>query len=217
MSEKELSSYGFVENEMFELNQYQRFQKVEENDVVLDLGCSKGFFYFLNRHLNINYIGLDASIDCVKDFYDYLQEDDDPFIINSFLSDKFHVEKFQSIFHDLPAKDVNSLTFKSLVKIINKKINFLKFDIEGYERLFLKDEYDLFKRSVDKFAGEVHFTETSALGRADGYEVLNKMKEDDDIDFKLYSIDMVDITDYFWSHKDFYTEIIINGLIDSKI
>ena len=46
MSEKELSSYGFVENEMFELNQYQRFQKVEENDVVLDLGCSKGFLFF---------------------------------------------------------------------------------------------------------------------------------------------------------------------------
>jgi hypothetical protein len=40
------------------------------------------------------------------------------------------------------------------------------------------------------------------------------MKNDKDITFKLFSLDGVDITENFWNIKDYYNEIIINGLVN---
>ena len=39
-------------------NIYENLKTVKDNDSVLDLGCSQGFFYFKNREKNINIICL---------------------------------------------------------------------------------------------------------------------------------------------------------------
>ncbi len=208
-----LSSYETLENEINTYSCYQNFVKVEKGDTVLDLGCSNGIFYFTNKYLDIDYVGVEASIDCVKNFYEKLGKNDNPVVLNLFLENRLCIEKFKSIFHDTLAKDVNSITFSSLFKLINKKIDFLKFDIEGYEKLFLRDDYDLFKENVKKFSGEIHFTDDLAFGRHEACKTLEKIKNDNDIIFKLYSIDALDITNSFWSNKNYYTEIIIEGFV----
>jgi hypothetical protein len=194
-------------------NQYELYQKIEENDFVVDLGCSKGYLYLKNKNKNITYLGIDASIDCINDFVSNLSNDDKPIIMNAFLSDKLDVQNFKSIFHENAVQKVSSITFENLISLINKKIDFLKFDIEAYERLILNDNYNLFKKSVRKFSGEIHFL-GDYFPRHEVYKTLERMKNDKDITFKLFSLDGVDITERFWDIKDYYNEIIINGLVN---
>ena len=40
---------NFTYDEIFVHEQYEKFVKIKENDLVLDLGCSKGYFYFKNN------------------------------------------------------------------------------------------------------------------------------------------------------------------------
>ena len=204
-----------VYDEVFVRDQYQFFQKVERGDLVVDLGCSKGYFYFKNKDKNIKYIGVDSSIDCINDFYLNLNNEKDVlvknvFVINAFLDGRYNISDFKSIFHDTEAKKVSSITFNDLVSFVGRRIDFLKFDIEGYEKLFLEENYDLFKSRVRKFSGEIHFI-AEAFPRQKVYKMLEKLKNDLDLEFKLYSVDGYDITNSFWDNIGYYTEIIING------
>lgn len=203
-------------NEIFNHSCYQKFIDIEDGDFVLDLGCSQGPFFFRNRDKKITYMGVDASINCIKDFYGNLDEGDSPIIINSFLSSELTVLPFEWYIYDTPPREVNSITFPSLLKMINRKIDFLKFDIEAYEKLILVDHYDLFKSQVKKFAGEIHFGPQSIFLREDVYRMLENLKNDSDVFFKLYTIDGIDITDSFNERKNFFTEIIINGYIENQ-
>jgi len=198
-------------HEIFELNQYQQFVQVEQNDFVLDVGCSQGPFYFQNKDKHIDYVGVDASIHCIEDFYSNLTNEDLT-IINAIISPKTGIQKFNWFIYNEPEVKVNSITFPALMKLLNRKIDFFKFDIEGYEMTFLKDYYDLFKKYIYKFAGELHFL-NNPWSRAEFHEMLLKLKEDSQIEFKLYSLDMTDITTSYYDNGDYYTEIIINGYV----
>lgn len=200
----------FTYREIFEWNQYEKFVTVDKNDFVVDLGCSKGYFYFKNNHLNINYLGIDGSIDCIKDFVQNLNNNESPKLINAVLSNTKDVIEFPSMFHNNKINSVLAITFIDLIEMINKKIDFLKFDIEGYEKYFLFENLKLFKKYVKKFTGEFHFT-SSLSNRDQAIKILDNLKNDNDIIFKLFSIDGVDITDSFWNNTNYYTEIIISG------
>lgn len=206
----------FTYKEIYEWNQYEKFVQVENKDFVVDLGCSKGYFYFKHKDKNINYLGVDGSIDCLKDFIENLKETDNPKLLHTLISDGKSVQTFKSMFHNNNLQKSLSITFKDFVNIINKPIDFLKFDIEGYEKTFLDENYDLFKSNVRKFSGEVHFNGL-CFHRKKVYDVLNKIKSDKDITMKLYSIDGIDITEHFWTNSDYYTEIIMSGYVNSKI
>lgn len=200
--------------EIFDHEQYEQFVKIEENDFVVDLGCSMGYLYFKNKQKNINYIGVDGSIDCLKDFYENLNGDSDPVLINSFVTNTKKIYNCPPFFHDTSAKDVVSISFKDLIKILNRKIDFLKFDIEGAEIDFLETEenYNIFKRNIRKFSGEFHLM-NNLRNREQLNIILNKIRNDKDIDFRIYSIDSVNITESYWNSGNYYTEIIISGLI----
>lgn len=201
---------AFTYKEIFEWNQYEKYVKVEKNDFVLDLGCSKGYFYFKNYDLDINYLGIDGSIDCIKDFIENLNQNESPKLINAVLSEKKDVIEFPSMFHQNKINTVVSTTFPDLIAMLNRKIDFMKFDIEGYEKYFLSENLDLFKKNIKKFTGEFHFN-SKLLKREQAIEILNNLKNDNDMDFKLFSIDGIDITQSFWNNTDYYTEIIISG------
>jgi hypothetical protein len=200
--------------EIFEHNQYQKFIDVNNGDFVLDLGCSQGPFYFKNYDKDIVYVGLDASVNCINDFYDNLEDKRQPLIINAFISESLQVQDFNWSFYDEHQKQkVSSITFPSLLEFLNRKIDFLKFDIESYEKTFLVTHYDLFKKNVKKFAGEIHFAGNDYFPRSEVYEMMDKLKNDSSVDFRLYSTDGYDISEYYWGNKDYYTEIIINGVV----
>jgi len=198
--------------EIFELNQYEKFMQVEKGDFVLDLGCSKGYFYFKTKNKDINYIGIDGSLDCINDFLTNLNGDTKPKILHALIEDSRSIKSFSSMFHDNKTQLCLSITFEDIINIINRKIDFLKFDIEGYEKSLLKTNYDLFKKTVHKFSGEIHFLGTH-FPREEVMLVLSEMKNDSNLVYKLYSLDGVDITDYFWTNPSYYTEIIISGYV----
>ena len=201
--------------EIFDHNQYQLNVKVEPNDLVLDLGCSLGYFYFKNVHKNITYIGIDGSIDCLKDFYENLNNNNSPILINSFVTDNKKIYDCKPFFHDTPSKEVVSISFVDLIKLINKKIDFLKFDIEGAEMDFFDNElnYKLLKQHVKKFSGEFHLLNNSYT-RQKINEVLKKLSIDPQLDLKIHSVDAVDITNSYFNSGDYYSEIIISAKIN---
>lgn len=198
--------------EIFETNQYQKFVNVNKNDFILDLGCSKGYFYFKNKNLNISYIGVDGSIDCIQDFITNLNNDTRPKLINAVLTENKSVISFPSMFHNNIINKSLSISFEDLLFLINRKIDFFKFDIEGYEKFFLYDNLDLFKKNVKKFSGEFHLT-SDIFDRDFGLQILTNLKNDKDIVYKIYSVDGYDITDLFWTITHYYTEIIISGYV----
>ena len=207
----------FIEStaiEIFDHEQYERFVKIENNDLFVDLGCSLGYMYFKHKEKNIQYIGVDGSIDCLKDFYENLNGDDAPILINSFISNDKKVYNCAPFFHDTAPKDVVSISFKDLIKLLNRKIDFLKFDIEGAELDIFdhKINYDLFKKYVKKFSGEFHLL-NSRTTREKMNEVLNKLRMDNELSIRIYSVDCVDITESYWSSGDYYTEIIVSGFV----
>jgi autotransporter strand-loop-strand O-heptosyltransferase len=201
---------SFTYKEIFEWNQYEKYIKVEKNDFVLDLGCSKGYFYFKNSYLDINYVGVDGSIDCIKDFIENLNQNESPKLINAVLSKNKEVIEFPSMFHQNKINTVVSTTFPDLIAMLNRKIDFMKFDIEGYEKYFLFENLDLFKKYIKKFTGEFHFNSDIST-RQQAVSILNNLRNDKQINLKLFSIDGVDITESFWNDTNYYTEIIISG------
>jgi len=204
--------------EIFDYNQYELNVKVEPNDLVLDLGCSLGYFYFKNLHKNITYIGIDGSIDCLKDFYENLNNNNNPVLINSFVTDNKKIYDCKPFFHDTPSKEVVSISFVDLIKLLNKKIDFLKFDIEGAEIDFFNNEsnYKLFKQHVKKFSGEFHLLNQSCT-RQKINEVLKKLSIDPQLDLKIHSIDGIDITNSYFDSGNYYSEIIISSKVNNDI
>ena len=207
---------SFTYREIFEWNQYEKYVGVEENDLVLDFGCSKGYFFLKHKEKNIKYIGIDGSLDCLSDFIENLNGDEQPTLIHALIGDSKSVQTFASMFHNNKLQRSMSMTFSDIIKLINRPIDFFKFDIEGYEKIFLDTDYNLFKSNVRKFSGEFHFC-GNHFPRNHGYEVLKKIIIDPDLSVKLFSIDGIDITDYFWTNPDFYTEIIISGFISKNM
>ena len=207
---------SFTYREIFEWNQYEKYVGVEQNDLVLDFGCSKGYFFLKHKEKNIKYIGIDGSLDCLSDFIENLNGDEHPTLIHALMGDSKSVQTFASMFHNNKLQRSMSMTFSDIIKLINRPIDFFKFDIEGYEKIFLDTDYNLFKSNVRKFSGEFHFC-GNHFPRNHGYEVLKKIIIDPDLSVKLFSIDGIDITDYFWTNPDFYTEIIISGFISKNM
>ncbi len=201
--------------EIFEWNQYERYMVVESDDVVLDLGCSLGYFYFKNSRLGIDYIGVDGSVDHLKDFIDNLNSGDDVKLINSVILGNKGIIEFPSMFNDMKCRTVMSMTFGDLIRLIGRKIDFMKFDIEGYESHIFSDNLDVFKKHVRKFSGEFHFSNVAygVVSREVSMNILISLKNDKDLDFRLFSLDGVDITEYFWINPNYYNEIIISGYV----
>lgn len=202
----------FTYKEIFEWNQYEKYVQVDDNDFILDLGCSKGYFYFKHSDKNINYLGVDGSIDCIQDFLSNLNGDNRPKLINAVLDKNKNILNFESMFHNNRVNRSLSITFEDLIFMINRKVDFFKFDIEGYEKYFLYENLDLFKKYIKKFTGEFHFT-SHVSDREASINILKNLKDDDELDFKLYSINGVDITQSYWNNTGYYNQIIISGFV----
>jgi SAM-dependent methyltransferase len=200
-----------VYREVFISNIYEQKIQIEDNDLVLDLGCSKGYLYFKNINKQIDYIGVDASIFNIQDFITNLSGDTNPVLLNLAIDGSLNVIDFNCMFHEGSHQLVSTITFPNLLKLINRRIDFLKFDIEGYEK-FIFNDLDLFKKNVHKFIGEVHF-QSSLFSRQESYNLMDILNKDSDIELNIHSIDPIDITESYWDNRDHYTEVLINGII----
>lgn len=188
---------------------YEKEYEVEQNDVILDLGCSKGFFYNLHKSKLSKYFGVDEDINSICEF---LQNNNNnkvnPILLNASISSESKLEEKESYFYPGENKKglVQSISFKKIIENIGP-VDFLKVDIEGFETEVFND-LDFFKKNVKKFGGEFHIKLPGVI------DLLNRLKNDKDISFKLYSVDFVDITEVFWNNISYYSEILINGKIN---
>lgn len=200
--------------EIFTYNTYEHFCSVDVGDTVLDLGCSKGFFYFKHSGKNIKYYGVDASPECIRDFYAILEEKDNPIIINAMVDNERAVRLMKPFFHETEEKLVSTMSFNNLMQLMPEKVNFLKFDIEGGEKSFLADDkgYETFKKKVEKFSGEIHML-GGCISRQEAYDIIKKVQNDPDIYCKIHSCDGADIDFYFWSNPDRYHQVILSGIV----
>jgi len=200
--------------EIFDYNTYEHFCEVEEGDSVLDLGCSKGFFYFKHKNKKINYYGVDASPECLKDFYSILKPQDNPVLINAMVDGDKTVKLMKPFFHDTEEKMVSTLSFPNLMKLMPGKINFLKFDIEGGEKEIFENEegYRTFKEKVEKFSGEIHL-KGGSISSQQALDIVKKLQNDPDIYVKIFSCDGFHIDFYFWSNPLRYNQIIVSGIV----
>ena len=79
----------------------------------------------------------------MKEFCDNLNPEDNPTLINAQISNGNQVCAIKSSCLDAENKFVSSLSFKKALELHKEKINFLKFDLEGDERMVLQDAENL--------------------------------------------------------------------------
>lgn len=144
---------------------YERHFKVQENDVVLDLGANCGSFTFSileNNPKHVFCVEPSASlVDTLKtNIEDYK---DKVTIINKAISDHnsdSEVIPDKDVFIYNHDKEYQTITFKDLIKSNNiTKIDFLKSDCEGGEYfVFTEENADFIKENVKRITGEFHVT-----------------------------------------------------------
>ena len=218
------TTWGGVFNEVYVRDTYQKAFSVEEGDYVVDLGCSMGIFYFKVKHKNVDYIGIEAAQKNLSEFSSLLTNGDNVTLMNRVVSERKTgaINIGKNNFDDGKETEAEGITFKEIIGLRDRKIDFLKFDIEGEERQILGDDqtYELFVKNVSKFSGELHSTGgfNHAGWNPDSIKILTKLKGDERVDLRINSIDGLDVTDRFWKgvkdnkHK-YYTEVIFSGKI----
>jgi FkbM family methyltransferase len=201
----------YIFNEVCERKVYTKSVPINYGDLVVDLGCSKGYLYYTYQDKKIKYIGVDGRVDCLNDFRIALEDHDNVDLINMLIMNETKVVPFASMFHDDRVSNVQTITIESLFKSIPGKINFLKFDIEGWEYCLLQNP-TLFKSKVERFSSEIHFSGQFVKAKT----VLDSLRNfvlDPNIFVKFFSVDGTDITTYFWTNPEFYQEFLMQGFV----
>ena len=156
-----------IKKEIGKENLYERFFRVEPNDVVVDIGASVGPFTYsiLNKKPKEVY-----CIEPSKELFPALVTNTSKYTkttpiiyINKAITEvneevKVFSKNNQNIYGGID--DYKSLTFKEFIKTHNiQKIDFLKLDCEGGEySIFNEENIDWILNNVNKIAAEFHLT-----------------------------------------------------------
>jgi len=139
-----------------DVSTYERFFKVEQGDVIVDIGAHVGMFFTAHLEKASRVIAVEP----------------DPMFNKSYpVNDKLTVFKAGISYKNGKSfitsngeanaigsgnTEISTVTFKDLTSEVNK-IDFLKVDCEGGEYdIFTKDNIEWIKNNVRKIAGEFH-------------------------------------------------------------
>ena len=202
---------GFKETiirEIFEDRIYEKLFSVEEGDVVFDIGASVGPFTYSILNKNPKHVF------CFEPSYPefktlMLNVRQGPVTcINKGLTDKIGKCDFKFIFED--HNEAYSTTFKQVIEDYNlSKIDFLKTDCEGGEYdIFTEENIPWIINNIKKVVGEWHLSNPDLKGK---FKTFRDTYLSMFSNYKIFSIDGVDITWSVWSEEfiQYYTEIII--------
>lgn len=194
-----------VNDEIFVQDVYQKFFRVEQNDVVVDIGASAGpFTYNILKNNPQKVYCLEPHKNLFKTLTKNLDLNSDKVVlINKGIADTDGEIIFKGLYNkdssEMWSKEVtaDAMTFKTLIESYNiQKINFLKTDCEGGEYdIFNQENFEWIKQNVEKIAGEWHLSNEY---------LKNKFKEFRDLYLKempnhqIYSMDGVDIKWSLW-------------------
>jgi len=194
--------------------QYEHFVKVEPGDTVLDLGCSYGYFYYEIFRRNVSYYGIDGDLHILNEFVTRCKRYNFPipYLLHAFIDIEPGVIEYRAIHPPYQLQRCHKIPFHQLLEQIDKPIDFLKFDIESFEYALWaeKPDYHSFINGVKKFSGELHFL-NGEYTKSDILDCLQKLRDDDKIELRLFSIDGVEL--YHPDMLENKTEVIISGRI----
>lgn len=199
-----------VRREIFEEKIYERFVRVEEGDVVFDIGASLGPF---------TYSILDRNPSQVFSF-EPSYEEFKTLVLNTRHGNVTHINKgisdtvgkfdFSGVFDVSGGHNLYSTTFSRVIKDYNiEKIDFLKTDCESGEYdIFTLENLFWIKSNVKKISGEWHLS-TSELKKR--FKIFRDVYLRVFPKFRIYSFDGVDITWSIWNDDfiPYYNEIMI--------
>jgi FkbM family methyltransferase len=160
-------SADFISSEIYYHKIYDFWQKVQPNDIVVDIGSSVGPFANLALQRNAQKVYcIEPSLNLLKTNYKnnfkyVVDKVENPlYVINKAISDKNYDTLIESNFINVygNSKLCSQITFSKLIeKYKIDKINFLKIDCEGGEYSILTDEnYQYLSKNVDFISCEVH-------------------------------------------------------------
>ena len=199
-----------IGREIFQEKMYEKYFKVEENDVVLDVGASIGPFSYTLKNRNIKHLYCIepslSQVEILKENIGSLPSTIIPYAIG--LNDLEIEELF--VLENNSSSIVKAKEFKTIIKENNiEKIDFLKTDCEGGEyNIFTPENLFWIKDNVKKISGEWHLNTP---------ETKHKFREFRDIYLKLFpnyevhSVCGIDIKWDLWNEHfiEYYNEIII--------
>jgi len=198
-------SFEIIYNDIIINSVYQKYHKVSNDSIVVDIGTSIGFFpksliEFKKCYCLEPYPLFFADLKLNLDGNKYI-------LINKAISDKTgysYLSTETEIGHEVEDGDIKIevITFSDFIKENNiEYIDFLKFDCEGAEyHIFSEENLDFINNKIDKMAGEIHLWDKEKSTKL--IETLKSLK---DFDMKFTSVDGVELDDI---SLDYYTEIL---------
>ena len=192
-------------NDIINKNIYQKYHQVSNDNIVVDIGTSIGFFPKSLIDFKKCYC-LEPSPSFFADLK--LNLDGDKYVlINKAISNKTghsYLSAETEIGHEVDNSDIKIevITFSDFIKENNiDHIDFLKFDCEGGEyHIFTTENMDFINNKVDKMAGEIHLWD-----KKKSKKLIKTLKSLKDFDIKFTSIDGVELDNI---NLDYYSEIL---------
>lgn len=183
---------------------YEKFFKVEEHDVVVDIGSFVGSFTYSILDRNPEHCWVIEPVEAhFRILYKNLKSNPVSFIRGA-ISDEEEINIIWSG-HESKSPGINFKKF--ITNNCIDKIDFLKTDCEGGEYLiFTEENFDYIKNNVKKIAGEWHLNGFREKFRYFRDNILIKFDN-----YNVFSVDGVDIKwDLFNEHFiEYYNQIII--------
>jgi FkbM family methyltransferase len=212
--------HNIVDTEINKRDDYQKYFKVEEGDVVVDVGASVGpFAYKILKNNPSKIYCLEPEPDLFKTLTSNLEGTQNVITINKGITSttgKDHLNLFE-INTTKPGvkREAQTLSFTDFIAQNNiQKIDFLKLDCEGNEYdIFTEANVEWIKNNVRKIAGEWHL-DTPENKQKFIYFRDNILKHFSN--YEVTSWDMVDIKWFLFEEKftEYYTGI--NIYIDNR-
>ena len=197
-----------ITEEIFNNNIYEKMFKVEEGDVVMDIGSSIGPFTKSIIHKNPKHVY------CVEpsqvEFKTLVKNTfgGPVTLINKGVGSTNGIIESNQLFGGENFMEV--ITFGKLLDLYNvDKIDFLKLDCEGGEYdIFNSQNIDFITRNVKKISGEWHLATNELKSKFRNFRDTYLTKFNN---YEIYSVDGIDIKWDLWNDHfiEFYNEVII--------
>ena len=193
--------------EIFEDDTYERFFKVEEGDVVVDLGASLGPFTYkiLPKNPKQCYV-----VEPLSYHIDVLHKNvgrDNVKIIQGAITDKKKID----VTWDNISESVPTFTFKEFLNENNiTHIDFLKCDCEGGEYDVFQQSNIEFLKTIPKIVTEFHMRDDDSFHKCKFRWFRDNIFPQFD-NIQVFSVDGVDIKWDLWNDHfiEYYNEVIV--------
>lgn len=196
---------AYVTEEVLVNKTYEQFFKVEENDIVVDLGASVGDFIWSVKDSKFKHCWVVEPLDC---YFDSMLNNLMGMPV-SFVKAAVSSEKCMDLAFNGEEYSPRVITFREFLSENNiKHIDFLKVDCEGGEYDVFSSEHLPFLKTINKIVVEFHLNDEIQKAKFKKFrnEILSSFEN-----FNVLSVDGVDIKwDLHNQHFiDYYKQVII--------